>query len=141
MSGQNYEKNTDRKEKICDSFQKYQIFSRQYEEEWNELFKTQEINIAVLKQKSVEEKLRSSHFRSICWRVLLGILHSQPAQWLFQLQTYRKHYNEICTELDNNPWNINSDISFDNPLSQESEVSLNSWVKNFYYSLTAKLFL
>ena len=81
-----------------------------------------EFNFEVIKQKCMNGKLQGSYFRSLCWRCLLGILHKQPVQWLCQLKTYRQHYNEVCLELQHNPWNVNIDLSYDNPLSQESEV-------------------
>lgn len=96
--------------------------AKQYLEEWNDLFSTGVIDIDKLKFLSSEGKLKISNFRSVCWRILLEILHKQPCQWLCQLQTYRKHYDEVCVELDHNPWNIDGYIPQDNPLSQESEV-------------------
>ncbi|KAK6617487.1 hypothetical protein RUM44_005075 [Polyplax serrata] len=109
------------------SFYRNQFFTYlRYENEWSEFFKKEEIDLEALKQKSVEGKLKFSYFRSIIWRILLGILHRQPLQWLCQLQMYRKHYNEIVEELNNNPWN--GTVPSDNPLSQESE---SVWQKYF----------
>lgn len=98
---------------------------KHYEDEWNQLFNKEELDIEELKQKSVTGELRTNRFRSICWRCLLGVLHKEPKQWIYQLRTYRKHYDDLRDELEKNPWNIKLSNPEDNPLSQESEVSYN----------------
>lgn len=93
-----------------------------YIKEWNELYSSN-VDIPKLKKKALNGELRSSLFRSICWRCLLGILHGEPKQWLMELKTHRSHYSDLWVELHKNPWNVERSPS-DNPLSQEAEVSV-----------------
>ena len=122
MSDKNSVIKNDQNDGISNLFCKKNFSLYQFKEEWNELYDKNEFNFEVIKQKCMNGKLQGSYFRSLCWRCLLGILHKQPVQWLCQLKTYRQHYNEVCLELQHNPWNVNIDLSYDNPLSQESEV-------------------
>lgn len=101
---------------------------KQYEDEWNQLYNKDELDIEELKLKSVSGELRTNRFRSICWRCLLGVLHKEPKQWIYQLRTYRKHYDDLRAELEQNPWNIKLSNPLDNPLSQETE---SIWQKYF----------
>ena len=64
--------------------------------------------------------LRASRFRSVCWRVLLGVFPQDTSRWVSQLRGQRQHYAKILKELSLDPWQRSQ--PGDNPLSQDAEV-------------------
>lgn len=87
--------------------------------------------------RAVSGNLRASRFRSVCWRVLLGVFpHAKDGEpagkgWLPELQQCRKHYALLYQKLLADPWH-GSLISGDDPLSQNSEVI----IRQKFYRMT-----
>lgn len=90
-------------------------------EEWHFL-SSQDEQLAQLRQRALTGRLRACRFRSVCWRLLLGVLSSgHPHRWSEETRLSRDNYDEMQSKLSVDPWT--SDGSADDPLSQEEEVS------------------
>lgn len=76
-----------------------------------------------LRQRAIQGELRASRVRSICWRVLLGVLSAGESEaWLQETRDSRKCYCELRHKLQVNP-RQDKVLVDDNPLSQQAEVS------------------
>jgi len=89
-------------------------------EEWKSLFSI--ITIGELQNIAVSGKLRTSRFRSVCWRLLLKILPSDSAEWLTFIVRHRLKYEQIKLTHYNDPHS--QDSRPDDPLSQDDDVSI-----------------
>ncbi|XP_050053217.1 TBC1 domain family member 5 [Aphis gossypii] len=88
-----------------------------YETEWRYLFNITNTN--ELRTTAIKAKLRTSRFRSLCWRLLLEILPPDSTKWLMAIEKYRSLYEQIKSTHDNDPHA--QDSGPDDPLSQHED--------------------
>ncbi|XP_025206692.1 TBC1 domain family member 5 [Melanaphis sacchari] len=88
-----------------------------YETEWKYLFNITNIN--ELRITAIKAKLRTSRFRSLCWRLLLGILPPDSTKWLIAIENNRSLYEQIKSTHYNDPHT--QDSGPDDPLSQDED--------------------
>ncbi|XP_021563394.1 TBC1 domain family member 5 isoform X2 [Carlito syrichta] len=100
-----------------------------YRKEWEELFVNNNY-LATIRQKGINGQLRSSRFRSICWKLFLCVLPQDKSQWISRINEFRAWYNNIKEIHITNPRKAvgQQDLMVNNPLSQD-EGSL--WNKFF----------
>lgn len=75
-----------------------------------------------LRNNAIRGDLRTSRFRSICWRLLLEILPPDSSEWSNIIEKYRFTYEQIKLKHYNDPHT--QDSGPDNPLSQDDDVCL-----------------
>ncbi|XP_008562587.1 PREDICTED: TBC1 domain family member 5-like, partial [Galeopterus variegatus] len=97
--------------------------------EWEELFVNNNY-LATIRQKGINGQLRSSRFRSICWKLFLCVLPQDKSQWISRIKESRAWYSNIKEIHITNPRKVvgQQDLMINNPLSQD-EGSL--WNKFF----------
>ncbi|KAF7238276.1 TBC1 domain family member 5 [Varanus komodoensis] len=96
--------------------------------EWQELFVNNNY-LATIRLKGINGQLKSSRFRSVCWKLFLNVLPSDSNQWLNKTTKLRTSYNKIKEIHITNPRKAgHQDVMINNPLSQD-EGSL--WNKFF----------
>ncbi|XP_058513212.1 TBC1 domain family member 5 isoform X2 [Ochotona princeps] len=100
-----------------------------YRKEWEELFVNNNY-LATIRQKGINGQLRSSRFRSICWKLFLCVLPQDKSQWINRIKELRAWYSNIKEIHITNPRKVvgQQDLMINNPLSQD-EGSL--WNKFF----------
>ncbi|XP_065799393.1 TBC1 domain family member 5 isoform X1 [Muntiacus reevesi] len=100
-----------------------------YRKEWEELFVNNNY-LATIRQKGINGQLRSSRFRSICWKLFLCVLPQDKSQWISKIKELRAWYSSIKEIHITNPRKVvgQQDLMINNPLSQD-EGSL--WNKFF----------
>ncbi|XP_044305320.1 TBC1 domain family member 5 isoform X2 [Varanus komodoensis] len=99
-----------------------------YSKEWQELFVNNNY-LATIRLKGINGQLKSSRFRSVCWKLFLNVLPSDSNQWLNKTTKLRTSYNKIKEIHITNPRKAgHQDVMINNPLSQD-EGSL--WNKFF----------
>ncbi|XP_026942355.1 TBC1 domain family member 5 isoform X2 [Sagmatias obliquidens] len=100
-----------------------------YRKEWEELFVNNNY-LATVRQKGINGQLRSSRFRSICWKLFLCVLPQDKSQWINRIKELRAWYSNIKEIHITNPRKVvgQQDLMINNPLSQD-EGSL--WNKFF----------
>ncbi|XP_069331544.1 TBC1 domain family member 5 [Eulemur rufifrons] len=100
-----------------------------YRKEWEELFVNNNY-LATIRQKGINGQLRSSRFRSICWKLFLCVLPQDKSQWISRIKELRAWYGNIKEIHITNPRKVvgQQDLMINNPLSQD-EGSL--WNKFF----------
>uniref|UniRef100_A0A2K5IYQ8 TBC1 domain family member 5 n=1 Tax=Colobus angolensis palliatus TaxID=336983 RepID=A0A2K5IYQ8_COLAP len=100
-----------------------------YRKEWEELFVNNNY-LATIRQKGINGQLRSSRFRSICWKLFLCVLPQDKSQWISRIEELRAWYSNIKEIHITNPRKVvgQQDLMINNPLSQD-EGSL--WNKFF----------
>ncbi|XP_042535758.1 TBC1 domain family member 5 isoform X2 [Dipodomys spectabilis] len=100
-----------------------------YRKEWEELFVNNNY-LATIRQKGINGQLRSSRFRSICWKLFLCVLPQDKSQWISRIKELRAWYSSIKEIHITNPRKVvgQQDLMINNPLSQD-EGSL--WNKFF----------
>ncbi|XP_037055861.1 TBC1 domain family member 5 isoform X3 [Peromyscus leucopus] len=100
-----------------------------YTKEWEELFVNNNY-LATIRQKGINGQLRSSRFRSICWKLFLCVLPQDKSQWTSRIKELRAWYSSIKEVHITNPRKVvgQQDLMINNPLSQD-EGSL--WNKFF----------
>lgn len=100
-----------------------------YRKEWEELFVNNNY-LATIRQKGINGQLRSSRFRSICWKLFLCVLPQDKSQWISKIKELRAWYSNIKEIHITNPRKVvgQQDLMINNPLSQD-EGSL--WNKFF----------
>ncbi|EDL23649.1 TBC1 domain family, member 5 [Mus musculus] len=100
-----------------------------YMKEWEELFVNNNY-LATVRQKGINGQLRSSRFRSICWKLFLCVLPQDKSQWISKIKELRAWYSSIKEIHITNPRKAagQQDLMINNPLSQD-EGSL--WNKFF----------
>uniref|UniRef100_A0A3P8VTX6 TBC1 domain family member 5 n=1 Tax=Cynoglossus semilaevis TaxID=244447 RepID=A0A3P8VTX6_CYNSE len=97
--------------------------------EWDDLFLNSNY-LARIRQSGINGRLRSSRFRSVCWKLYLEVLPEDKAQWIKKTKESRAQYEKIKEMHITNPRNAagQQDLVVNNPLSQD-EGSL--WNKFF----------
>uniref|UniRef100_A0A8C9QFZ7 TBC1 domain family member 5 n=1 Tax=Spermophilus dauricus TaxID=99837 RepID=A0A8C9QFZ7_SPEDA len=100
-----------------------------YRKEWEELFVNNNY-LATIRQKGINGQLRSSRFRSICWKLFLCVIPQDKSQWISRIKELRAWYSNIKEVHITNPRKVvgQQDLMINNPLSQD-EGSL--WNKFF----------
>lgn len=100
-----------------------------YRKEWEELFVNNNY-LATIRQKGINGQLRSSRFRSICWKLFLCVLPQDKSQWISRIKELRAWYSSVKETHITNPRKVvgQQDLMINNPLSQD-EGSL--WNKFF----------
>uniref|UniRef100_A0A5S6NX13 TBC1 domain family member 5 n=1 Tax=Xenopus tropicalis TaxID=8364 RepID=A0A5S6NX13_XENTR len=97
--------------------------------EWEELFVNNNY-LATIRLKGINGQLRSSRFRSVCWKLFLNVLPQDRSQWISKTEELRTLYKKIKEIHITNPRKAagQQDLIINNPLSQD-EGSL--WNKFF----------
>ncbi|XP_071788383.1 TBC1 domain family member 5-like isoform X2 [Asterias amurensis] len=107
--------------------------SNSYRDEWLRLFERPDY-IQVIKQEGLKGKLRSSRFRSVCWRVYLEVLPESQAQWVTSVRQDREKYATIKRRYILDPQtgseSREADLSLNNPLSQEEHSPWNRFFQD-----------
>ncbi|KAM9187705.1 TBC1 domain family member 5 isoform 1-T1 [Dugong dugon] len=100
-----------------------------YRKEWEELFVNNNY-LATIRLKGINGQLRSSRFRSICWKLFLCVLPQDKSQWISKIEELRAWYSNVKEIHITNPRKVvgQQDLMINNPLSQD-EGSL--WNKFF----------
>ncbi|XP_077364325.1 TBC1 domain family member 5 isoform X2 [Festucalex cinctus] len=100
-----------------------------YRKEWDDLFLHSNY-LARIRQAGISGRLRSSRFRSICWKLYLEALPEDKSQWINKTKELRGQYEKIKETHITNPRKAagQQDLVVNNPLSQD-EGSL--WNKFF----------
>ncbi|KAM4724902.1 TBC1 domain family member 5 isoform 2-T3 [Anableps anableps] len=100
-----------------------------YRKEWDDLFLNSNY-LARIRQAGVNGRLRSSRFRSVCWKLYLEVLPEDKGQWIKRTKEHRAQYEKIKEMHITNPRKAagQQDLVVNNPLSQD-EGSL--WNKFF----------
>ncbi|KAM4705882.1 TBC1 domain family member 5 [Rhinophrynus dorsalis] len=100
-----------------------------YSKEWEELFVNNNY-LATIRLKGINGQLRSSRFRSVCWKLFLNVLPQDRSQWISKTEELRTWYKRIKEIHITNPRKAagQQDLMINNPLSQD-EGSL--WNKFF----------
>uniref|UniRef100_W5KII5 TBC1 domain family member 5 n=1 Tax=Astyanax mexicanus TaxID=7994 RepID=W5KII5_ASTMX len=97
--------------------------------EWDDLFQNSNYLVRI-RQAGINGRLRSSRFRSVCWKLYLDILPEDKSQWINKTREFRAQYEQIKETHITNPRKAagQQDLVVNNPLSQD-EGSL--WNKFF----------
>uniref|UniRef100_A0A665WEE2 Rab-GAP TBC domain-containing protein n=1 Tax=Echeneis naucrates TaxID=173247 RepID=A0A665WEE2_ECHNA len=97
--------------------------------EWDDLFLNSNY-LARIRQAGINGRLRSSRFRSVCWKLYLEVLPEDKGQWINKTKELRGQYEKIKETHITNPRKAagQQDLVVNNPLSQD-EGSL--WNKFF----------
>uniref|UniRef100_A0A672GD33 TBC1 domain family member 5 n=1 Tax=Salarias fasciatus TaxID=181472 RepID=A0A672GD33_SALFA len=97
--------------------------------EWDDLFLNSNY-LARIRQAGISGRLRSSRFRSVCWKLYLEALPEDKNQWINKTKELRAQYEKIKETHITNPRKAagQQDLVVNNPLSQD-EGSL--WNKFF----------
>ncbi|KAL6457406.1 hypothetical protein MHYP_G00343690 [Metynnis hypsauchen] len=100
-----------------------------YRKEWDDLFQNSNY-LPRIRQAGINGRLRSSRFRSVCWKLYLDILPEDKSQWINKTKALRAQYEQIKETHITNPRKAagQQDLVVNNPLSQD-EGSL--WNKFF----------
>ncbi|XP_072532579.1 TBC1 domain family member 5 isoform X2 [Salminus brasiliensis] len=100
-----------------------------YSKEWDDLFQNSNY-LARIRQAGINGRLRSSRFRSVCWKLYLDLLPEDKSQWINKTRELRAQYEQIKETHITNPRKAagQQDLVVNNPLSQD-EGSL--WNKFF----------
>uniref|UniRef100_A0A4W6EFR3 TBC1 domain family member 5 n=1 Tax=Lates calcarifer TaxID=8187 RepID=A0A4W6EFR3_LATCA len=100
-----------------------------YRKEWDDLFLNSNY-LARIRQAGINGRLRSSRFRSVCWKLYLEVLPEDKGQWINKTKELRAQYEKIKETHITNPRKAagQQDLVVNNPLSQD-EGSL--WNKFF----------
>lgn len=121
------ENNENEETKIISEFDNGKYSS--YSKEWEDLFEHSNY-FARIRLMGINGQLRSSRFRSVCWKLFLEALPEDKKQWLNKVAELRSHYEQIKEIHITNPRKAagQQDLIVNNPLSQD-EGSL--WNKFF----------
>lgn len=121
------ENNENEETKILSEFDNGKYSS--YSKEWEDLFEHSNY-FARIRLMGINGQLRSSRFRSVCWKLFLEALPEDKKQWLNKVAELRSHYEQIKEIHITNPRKAagQQDLIVNNPLSQD-EGSL--WNKFF----------
>lgn len=126
----NFNKNRSRGGSLDSSSQsQHQSTFQSYRKEWDDLFVNSNY-LARIRQSGVSGRLRSSRFRSVCWKLYLEVLPEDKSQWINKSRELRAQYEKIKETHITNPRKAagQQDLVVNNPLSQD-EGSL--WNKFF----------
>ncbi|XP_053321938.1 TBC1 domain family member 5 [Spea bombifrons] len=91
-----------------------------YSKEWEELFVNNNY-LAAIRLKGINGQLRSSRFRSVCWKLFLNVLPQDRSQWISKTAELRTWYKKIKEIHIINPRKAagQQDLMINNPLSQD----------------------
>ncbi|KAK7898593.1 hypothetical protein WMY93_019446 [Mugilogobius chulae] len=125
----NFNKNRSRGGSLDSSQPQPQSTFQSYRREWDDLFVNSNY-LARIRQAGINGRLRSSRFRSVCWKLYLEALPEDKSQWINKTKEFRAHYEKIKETHITNPRKAagQQDLVVNNPLSQD-EGSL--WNKFF----------
>uniref|UniRef100_A0A674E5G8 TBC1 domain family member 5 n=1 Tax=Salmo trutta TaxID=8032 RepID=A0A674E5G8_SALTR len=100
-----------------------------YRKEWDDLFLNSNY-LTRIRQAGINGRLRSSRFRSVCWKLYLEVLPEDKSQWINKTKELRSQYEKIKETHITNPRKAagQQDLVVNNPLSLD-EGSL--WNKFF----------
>lgn len=100
-----------------------------YRKEWDDLFQNSNY-LPRIRQAGINGRLRSSRFRSVCWKLYLDVLPEDKSLWISKTKQLRAQYEKIKEMHITNPRKAagQQDLVVNNPLSQD-EGSL--WNKFF----------
>ncbi|XP_062265831.1 TBC1 domain family member 5 isoform X2 [Platichthys flesus] len=126
---QNFNKNRSRGSLDSSSYSQSQSTFLSYRNEWDDLFLNSNY-LARIRQAGINGRLRSSRFRSVCWKLYLEALPEDKGQWINKTKELRAQYEKIKDTHITNPRKAagQQDLMVNNPLSQD-EGSL--WNKFF----------
>ncbi|KTF99825.1 hypothetical protein cypCar_00004510 [Cyprinus carpio] len=116
---QNYNRNRDRGS--LDSA--FESTFQSYRKEWDDLFQNNNY-LAQIRQAGINGQLRSSRFRSVCWKLYLDVLPEDKTQWISRTKEHRAQYEKIKETHITNPRKAagQQDLVVNNPLSQDEGV-------------------
>uniref|UniRef100_A0A3Q2TC52 TBC1 domain family member 5 n=1 Tax=Fundulus heteroclitus TaxID=8078 RepID=A0A3Q2TC52_FUNHE len=125
----NFNKNRSRGSLDSSSYSQSESTFLSYRKEWDDLFLNSNY-LARTRQAGVCGRLRSSRFRSVCWKLYLEVLPEDKGQWIKRTKEHRAQYEKIKEMHITNPRKAagQQDLVVNNPLSQD-EGSL--WNKFF----------
>uniref|UniRef100_A0A1A7WFZ9 TBC1 domain family member 5 n=1 Tax=Iconisemion striatum TaxID=60296 RepID=A0A1A7WFZ9_9TELE len=125
----NFNKNCSRGSLDSSSNSQSQSTFHSYRKEWDDLFLNSNY-LARIRQAGISGRLRSSRFRSVCWKLYLEVLPENKGQWISRTKELRAQYEKIKETHITNPRKAagQQDLVVNNPLSQD-EGSL--WNKFF----------
>lgn len=125
----NFNKNRSRGSLDSSTYSQSQSTFLSYRKEWDDLFLNSNY-LARIRQAGINGRLRSSRFRSVCWKLYLEALPEDKGQWINKTKELRGQYEKIKETHITNPRKAagQQDLVVNNPLSQD-EGSL--WNKFF----------
>ncbi|KAM9838375.1 TBC1 domain family member 5 [Aulostomus maculatus] len=125
----NFNKNRSRGSLDSSTISQPQSTFLSYRKEWDDLFLNCNY-LARIRQAGINGRLRSSRFRSVCWKLYLEALPEDKSQWINRTKELRAQYEKIKETHITNPRKAagQQDLVVNNPLSQD-EGSL--WNKFF----------
>ncbi|XP_076611412.1 TBC1 domain family member 5 isoform X2 [Chaetodon auriga] len=125
----NFNKNHSRGSLDSSTYSQPQSTFLSYRKEWDDLFLHSNY-LARIRQAGINGRLRSSRFRSVCWKLYLEALPEDKGQWINKTKELRGQYEKIKETHITNPRKAKGqqDLVINNPLSQD-EGSL--WNKFF----------
>eukprot|EP00117_Sycon_ciliatum_P025630 scpid57109/ scgid1213/ TBC1 domain family member 5 len=102
--------------------------------DWNSLFSQADCDIEVA-QLGLKGLLRGCPFRSVCWKLFLGILHEDRSMWCSEMKRHRKEYADIHARFLADPRRHGSgsdtpDVTVNNPLSLDTESPWNKYFQD-----------
>ncbi|KAK2188317.1 hypothetical protein NP493_136g04021 [Ridgeia piscesae] len=105
--------------------------TKSYSAEWQKLF-AQSNYFNTLRSHGLGGRLRSSRFRSLCWKVYLQVLPEDQRRWINRTREWRRKYDNLKEKLVVNPRNVEvqADLEVNNPLSQDAESPWNQYFKD-----------
>uniref|UniRef100_A0A4W5M568 TBC1 domain family member 5 n=1 Tax=Hucho hucho TaxID=62062 RepID=A0A4W5M568_9TELE len=107
-----------------------------YRKEWDDLFLNSNY-LARIRQAGISGRLRSSRFRSVCWKLYLEVLPEDKSQWLNKTKELRAQYEKIKETHITNPRKAagQQDLVVNNPLSQDVGVISYTFKYNSGYQI------
>ncbi|XP_049606954.1 TBC1 domain family member 5 isoform X6 [Syngnathus scovelli] len=102
-----------------------------YRKEWDDLFLNSNY-LARIRQAGISGRLRSSRFRSVCWKLYLEALPEDKSQWINKTKELRGQYEKIKETHITNPRKAagQQDLVVNNPLSQDEESPWNKFFQD-----------
>ncbi|XP_071385434.1 TBC1 domain family member 5 isoform X2 [Centroberyx affinis] len=125
----NFNRNRSRGSLDSSTYSQSQSTFLSYRKEWDDLFLNSNY-LARIRQAGINGRLRSSRFRSVCWKLYLEVLPEDKSLWINKTKELRGQYEKIKETHITNPRKAagQQDLVVNNPLSQD-EGSL--WNKFF----------
>uniref|UniRef100_A0A8C3AK13 TBC1 domain family member 5 n=1 Tax=Cyclopterus lumpus TaxID=8103 RepID=A0A8C3AK13_CYCLU len=116
----NFNKNRSRGSLDSSTYSQSQSTFLSYRKEWDDLFLNSNY-LARIRQAGINGRLRSSRFRSVCWKLYLEALPEDKAQWINKTKEHRAQYEKIKETHITNPRKAatQQDLVVNNPLSQD----------------------
>ncbi|XP_037330305.2 TBC1 domain family member 5 isoform X1 [Pungitius pungitius] len=115
----NFNRNRSRGSLDSSTYSQSQSTFLSYRKEWDDLFLNSNY-LARVRQAGINGRLRSSRFRSVCWKLYLEALPEERSQWINKTKEHRAHYEKIKETHITNPRKAGQqDLVVNNPLSQD----------------------